>query len=112
MSDSLLWFNTQIPKEILDSMVRDLKFFDKEFDKSVIWDEDKESSSARKSQNAWIPTSHWISGFLWHYIRMANNRNFHYDLTCIDNHQLQYTCYEKHKFIKRFLLYLAYRRRS
>ena len=95
MSDSLLWFNTQIPKEILDSMVRDLKFFDKEFDKSVIWDEDKESSSARKSQNARIPTSHWISGFLWHYIRMANNRNFHYDLTCIDNHQLQYTCYEK-----------------
>lgn len=95
MSDSLLWFNTQIPKEILDNMVRDLKFFDKEFDRSVIWDEDKESSSLRKSQNAWIPTSHWISGFLWHYIRMANNRNFHYDLTCIDNHQLQYTCYEK-----------------
>ena len=30
----------------------------------------------RNSQNAWIPTTHWVGGFLWHYIERANRENF------------------------------------
>ena len=38
----------------------------------------------RNSQNAWIPTTHWVGGFMWHYIQRANRENFLYDLRCID----------------------------
>ena len=52
----------------------------------------------RNSQNAWIPTNHWVGGFLWHYIQRANRENFLYDLTCIDGESMQYTRYGEGMF--------------
>ena len=44
----------------------------------------------RNSQNTWIPSNHWVAGFLWHYVMRANRENFLYDLTNIDGESLQY----------------------
>ena len=52
----------------------------------------------RNSQNAWIPTNHWVGGFLWHYIQRANRENFLYDLRCIDGESMQYTRYGEGQF--------------
>ena len=52
----------------------------------------------RNSQNAWIPTTHWVGGFLWHYIQRANRENFLYDLRCIDGESMQYTRYSEGQF--------------
>ena len=52
----------------------------------------------RNSQNAWIPTTHWCAGFLWHYIQRANRENFMYDLRNIDGESMQYTRYAEGQF--------------
>ena len=52
----------------------------------------------RNSQNAWIPTNHWLGGFLWHYIMRANRENFLYDLRNIDGESMQYTRYGEGMF--------------
>ena len=54
----------------------------------------------RNSQNAWIPTTHWIGGFLWHYIQRANRENFLYDLRNIDGESIQYTRYDVGQYYK------------
>tara|TARA_R100000030_G_scaffold26286_1_gene19141 strand:+ start:582 stop:1109 length:528 start_codon:yes stop_codon:yes gene_type:complete len=52
----------------------------------------------RNSQNAWIPSQHWVGGFLWHYVMRANRENFLYDLRCIDGESIQYTRYAEGQF--------------
>mgnify|MGYP003860553745 FL=1 len=47
----------------------------------------------RNARNAWVPTAHWVAGFVWHYVQRANRENFLYDLTNIDGESLQYTVY-------------------
>ena len=47
----------------------------------------------RNSQNAWIPTTHWVAGFVWHYIQRANRENFLYDIRNIDGESMQFTKY-------------------
>ena len=47
----------------------------------------------RNSQNAWIPTTHWVAGFVWHYVQRANRENFLYDLRNIDGETMQFTKY-------------------
>jgi PKHD-type hydroxylase len=49
--------------------------------------------SKRNARNAWIPTTHWVAGFVWHYVQRANRENFLYDLTNVDGESLQYTVY-------------------
>ena len=54
----------------------------------------------RNSQNAWIPTNHWVGGFIWHYIMRANRENFMYDLRNIDGESMQYTMYRPGQYYK------------
>ena len=51
--------------------------------------------SIRKCKNCWIPTSHWIGGFLWSYIMRANRENFLYDISHIQNNEIQCTEYQQ-----------------
>lgn len=110
MSHRLTWFTTKLPKEIINSAIRDLTTYNQNVkDSTIDFDQNKVETVEnlhynadsdklerwRQSKNCWIPSQHWVGGFLWHYITMANNQNFHYDLSCIDNHELQYTLYEK-----------------
>ena len=52
----------------------------------------------RNAKNAWVPTTHWIAGFVWHYVQRANRENFLYNLTNIDGESLQYTTYEEGEY--------------
>jgi len=107
MSKQIFWCNSSIPEEIISIGVRDLFKFNQDLSKSGIFAGDENIISNpdtnkqevwRKSKNCWIPSMHWMGGFVWHYITLANNHNFHFDITCIENHTMQYTVYEKGSF--------------
>lgn len=90
------WYKTNLPQEMVDIIIKDLKDNKAEdlFQESELMD-GLIDPQRRKSKNAWINTSHWISGFLWFYIDKINKENFKYDLMGIDNDSIQYTQYEE-----------------
>jgi len=98
MAYQSFWFNTNLPEEIVKIIENDVsKYFDDNLDVSKL-DQGIVDYTRRKSKNAWIPSTHWITGFLWHYVQKVNTENFLYDLTCIDAQTLQYTLYEEGNF--------------
>lgn len=97
MAFQTVWYFTNIPKKIVDIVEEDLSTFDKNLDESLI-SNNIIDEKIRKSQNTWIPSNHWIGGFIWHYIERANRENFLYDISGIDGEALQYTVYEKENF--------------
>jgi PKHD-type hydroxylase len=96
MAHQSIWYYTDIPNKIVDIIEEDLvENFDPQLQDSRVGEGnygtvDKDKRNAR---NAWVPTSHWIAGFVWHYIQRANRENFLYDLIGIDGESLQYTVY-------------------
>ena len=92
------WYFTDIPEDIVDIIERDVsEKFDEQMADSRLHG-DALNKEKRNSQNAWIPTSHWVGGFIWHYIERANRENFLYDLRCIDGESMQYTRYGEGQF--------------
>jgi len=91
------WYHTNLPKDIVDILERDLTQFDSEVDEAKLHG-DQVDHIIRDSKTAWIPTSHWIGGFLWHYIQRINRENYCYDLTGIDGETIQYTQYGTGQF--------------
>ena len=100
MANTCCWYETRIPESLMKSLLVDLDKVDENiFIKSEVNPQDsKIKDSIRKSQHCWIPSTHWIGGFLWHYIRMANKDNFLYDISDIENDLIQYTQYNKGDF--------------
>ena len=93
MAYQTMWYFSEIPKEIIDCVEKDLSVtFDNQFEQSKL-SNDNLDTKRRSSTNAWIPSTHWVAGFLWHYISKANRENFLFDLTNIDGETLQYTRY-------------------
>lgn len=43
-----------------------------------------------ESHNAYIPSSHWLAGFVWYYIQQVNRTNFKYDIIAYDEDTLWY----------------------
>lgn len=98
MAFQTIWYFTDIPKEIIDIIETDISDkFDSQMAPSKLEGEEI-NKNQRNSQNAWIPTNHWLGGFLWHYVQKANRENFLYDLKCIDGENIQYTKYEEGQF--------------
>ena len=98
MAYQSIWFYTDIPEDIVDIIERDVSLkFDEQMGDSRLQG-DSLNKEKRNSQNAWIPTNHWLGGFLWHYIERANRENFLYDLRCIDGESMQYTRYSEGQF--------------
>ena len=97
MANTCCWYETHIPESLMKSILVDLDKVDENiFFKSKVNPQDsKIKYSIRKSQHCWIPSTHWIGGFLWYYIRMANKDNFLYDISDIENDLIQYTQYNK-----------------
>jgi len=97
MANTCCWYETHIPESLMKSLLVDLDKVDENiFIKSKVNPQDsKIKYSIRKSQHCWIPSTHWIGGFLWYYIRMANKDNFLYDISDIENDLIQYTQYNK-----------------
>ena len=59
---------------------------------------DSLNKDKRSSKNSWIPTTHWVGGFVWHYIERANRENFLYDIRNIDSETMQFTQYDVGEF--------------
>ena len=93
MAFQSVWYYTNLPENIVDIIEKDLKeTFDPQMADSRLQG-DALNKEKRNSQNAWIPTDHWVAGFLWHYVQRANRENFLYDLRNIDAESMQYTRY-------------------
>ena len=87
-----VWFFTGLPSDIINSLEKDLeKHFDDMGDSKLI--NDVLDEDIRKSKNTWIPTTHWITGWLWHYVQAANRNNFLYDISFIESESMQYASY-------------------
>lgn len=96
MAFQSVWYYTNLPEKVISSIEEDLElYFDPQLQPSRVGDggEGLVNEEKRNAKNAWIPTQHWIGGFLWHYVQRANRENFLYDLTNIDGESLQYTVY-------------------
>ena len=92
------WYYTNLLGDVVDIIERDLvEYFDPEMENSRVHG-DELNKDKRNSYNAWVPTDHWIGGFVWHYVMRANRENFLYDLRCIDGESMQYTRYEEGQF--------------
>ena len=88
-----VWFLTGLPSDIINSLEKDLEnHFDDEMGDSKLIN-DVLDEDIRKSKNTWIPTTHWITGWLWHYVQAANRNNFLYDISFIESESLQYASY-------------------
>ena len=93
-----VWYETQIPPELVDILERDtIENFENQMGDSRLYG-DSLNRDKRNSQNAWIPTTHWIGGFIWHYVQRANRENFLYDIRNIDGESIQFTKYQEGQF--------------
>ena len=98
MAFQSVWYFTNLPESVVEIIEKDLKEkFDADMADSKLHG-DALNKEKRNSQNAWVPTTEWVGGFLWHYIERANRENFLYNLRCIDNESIQYTKYEEGQF--------------
>ena len=93
-----IWYFTDLPSDVVDLITKSLAvdFDDKMADSRL--QGDSLNKDKRNSQNTWVPTTHWLGGFVWHYVERANRENFLYDLRCIDGESMQYTRYEEGQF--------------
>ena len=88
-----VWYYTDLPDKIIDIIEEDLSDnFESKMGDSKLYG-DALNKEKRNSQNAWIPTTHWVAGFVWHYIQRANRENFLYDIRNIDGESMQFTKY-------------------
>ena len=95
-----IWFFTGLPDEVIKIMEKELlKDFEKDIKSSpvnlYVGDGFNE---VRKAKHSWVRSSHWMGGFLWHYIERANRENFLYDLKGLDSEHIQYTIYDKGEY--------------
>lgn len=101
MAFQAIWYYTNIPDKIVDILEEDLvNNFDPQLQDSRVGDGNYGTidKNKRNARNAWVPTGHWIGGFIWHYVNRANLENFMYDLDNIDGETLQYTVYEEGQY--------------
>ena len=87
-----VWNITDLPSEMVDILEKDIEQFDDWQDESKVMG-NAVHTRIRNSKNAWIPTEHWIGGWIWYYVQKANRENFLYDLYDIDGGSIQYTHY-------------------
>tara|TARA_B100000674_G_scaffold421870_1_gene373747 strand:+ start:709 stop:1275 length:567 start_codon:yes stop_codon:yes gene_type:complete len=92
------WYFTGLPVDIIKILEKDLnKYFDPSMEESKLVDNQIDKHK-RNSMNTWIPTEHWIGGWVWHYIMKSNKQNFLYDITNIEEESMQYTQYGEGEF--------------
>ena len=66
MAYQSVWYFTGIPEKVVDFIEEDLlENFEPQMQDSKLHG-DALNKEKRNSQNAWIPTTHWVGGFIWH----------------------------------------------
>ena len=101
MAHLVYWTFSDIPSDLVDILIKDLKKYDEAIEDSTIRDEvgnPELHEGIRKSSNAWINGSNWLAGFVWYYITKANRENFRYDIEGLDSNEIQYTEYKKGEY--------------
>lgn len=100
MKYTTMWYKTTLPKDLIDIVSREcLQHEDTLSSSTVNPGENQEINlDIRNSKNSWIDSAHWISGFCYHYILLANESNFKYDINSFGNKFLQYTSYSAGHF--------------
>ena len=65
MAFQSIWYYTDLPDKVVDLITEDLteKFDDQMADSKLHGD--ALNKEKRSSQNAWVPTTHWVGGFIW-----------------------------------------------
>jgi len=100
MAYQSVWYFTNLPNDIVDIIERDLtENFDERMRASTLYGNNL-NYEKRNSQNAWVPTTHWVAGFIWHYVQRANRENFLYDISHIDGESMQFTKYCEGQFYR------------
>ena len=98
MAHQTIWYYSSMPEEIVDIIEKDLSInYDSSMSESYLYGGEV-NKEKRNSKNTWVPSEHWVGGFMWHYITRANRENFLYDLRCIDGESMQYTRYGAGQF--------------
>lgn len=97
MTFQALWYKTELPKTVIDSFVEESVHFDSLISQAAIKD-NVLGLKTRDSKICWVSQNHWIAGFCNHYVRLANETNFHYDLKTTPDRPLQYTSYSEGEF--------------
>ena len=92
------WYFSDIPKDLIANIEGDLtgSFQEQMGDSKLMGD--ALNRDKRNSKNAWVPTTHWTAGFVWHYVERANRENFLYDIRNIDGESMQFTQYGEGEF--------------
>ena len=98
MAFQSIWYYSEIPEDLVDILEKDaVQNFESQMADSKLYG-DALNKDKRNSQNAWIPTTHWIGGFIWHYVQRANRENFLYYIRNIDGENIQFTRYGEGEF--------------
>lgn len=92
MAQQTMWMFSDLPEGVIEGLESSLSKFDPQMEDSTVFGR-AYKPEVRNSQNAWIPAQHWIAGFIWHYVNVANRENFQYDISHIDGQSIQYTRY-------------------
>ena len=72
MAYQSIYFFTDLPKEVIEIIHRDLEQqYDIQMSDSRLHG-DLLNKEKRNSKNTWIPSHHWVAGWLWHYVQKAN----------------------------------------
>ena len=65
MAFQSVWYYTDLPEEVVKIVEKDLSInFDGQMADSKLHG-DALNKEKRNSQNAWIPTTHWLGGFMY-----------------------------------------------
>ncbi len=93
MAFQAIWYFSDLPEKIIETIEEDLtdKFQEQMGDSRLMGD--SLNRDKRNSKNAWVPTTHWTAGLVWHYVERANRENFLYDIRNIDGESMQLTQY-------------------
>ena len=99
MANTCCWYETRLPENLIKDILDNLN----KIDESVFIDSEVDIynpsvKDIRKSKHCWIPTTHWIGGFTWHYVMKVNRENFLYDISHIHDETIQYTSYKEGNF--------------
>ena len=96
MSMEALWYFTQMPPELITLVEKDLQQFDSNLNTAQT--AGGVDLRKRDSKTTWINSSHWVAGLCFHYVLLANRKNFLYDIDGWDGETMQYTSYESGEY--------------
>ena len=101
MADTFCWYGTNIPDNLINEIINEADDYNKDHNNNTLVDSEINVddpyvyTDLRKSKNSWISTNSGWGGFLWHYVMKANRKNFLYDISHIENDEIQYTHYNE-----------------